>query len=473
MKKIKPRTMFCYSIGNLGYGTVSQTLNSFVMFFATSVLSIPGTLVGLAVAISTLWDGVSDPLIGDLSDRSSNRLFGKRINYMFFASFGIAVSNILIWIIPSNLPVGVKFAWLVLNLLLLETFNTAFATPYVALGIDLVPDYNQQSALQGYKTIFLILGMIMPSILMMIFMPSAAGRQAQFNQSGYILIGLVTSALCLLCGLVSSLGCVKSAKKSESFLDGKPAEKHAMLHLFAKFFKVLKSKTFGPIIFGYSVALISSAILISVGMHLFTYCYHFDTIQIPSLMAILFVAAILSQPVWIFLSNRLDKKPSLNLALTLSLLGIGLTAVTFVFRQFFDNKLLFGLVCPCIFVCGFGTGALYSLPVAMFADALTLDRIKTGQNNSATYSGFLTLAYNISNSISLLIIGILLDVIKFDANQPVQALSVQNALGILVFAGCSLAIGLSIMIFSKYKIKRSDVLKAQMRAEIKKKKVNT
>ena len=150
-------------------------------------------------------------------------------------------------------------------------------------------------------------------------------------------------------------------------------------------------------------------------------------------------------------------------------MGIGLTAVTFVFRQFFDNKLLFGLVCPCIFVCGFGTGALYSLPVAMFADALTLDRIKTGQNNSATYSGFLTLAYNISNSISLLIIGILLDVIKFDANQPVQALSVQNALGILVFAGCSLAIGLSIMIFSKYKIKRSDVLKAQMRAELKQK----
>jgi len=310
--------MFCYSVGNLGYGTVSQTLNSFVMFFATSVLSLPGTLVGIAVAISTLWDGVSDPLIGDLSDRSGNRLFGKRINYMFFASFGIAISNVLIWIIPSSLPVGIKFAWLVLNLLLLETFNTAFATPYVALGIDLVPDYNQQSALQGYKTIFLILGMIMPSVLMMIFMPSSAGKQAQFEQKGYVLIGLVTSALCLLCGLVSSLGCVKSAKKSESFSDGKPAEKHAVMHLLSKFFRVLKSKSFGPIIFGYSVALISSAILISVGMHLFTYCYHFDTIQIPTLMAILFIAAILSQPVWIFLSNRIDKKPALNLALTLT-----------------------------------------------------------------------------------------------------------------------------------------------------------
>lgn len=456
--------MFCYAVGNLGYGTVAQTLNSFIMFFATSVLSLPGTLVGLAVALSTLWDGVSDPLIGNFSDRSTNAFLGKRINFMFVASFGIAIFNVLIWIIPSGLPTGIKFAWLVANLLLLETFNTAFATPYVALGIDLVPDYNQQSALQGFKTVFLIIGMIMPSILMMIFMPSSAGKQAQFDQSGYIYISVVTSILCLICGLVSCFGCVKSAKQTVF-----QASDNTQSHLFSKFFKVLKDKNFGPIIWGYSVALISSAILISVGMHLFTYCYHFDTIQIPVLMAILFVAAILSQPVWIFLANRLDKKPSLNLALTLSLLGIGLTAITFVFRQFLANKVLFGLVCPCIFVCGFGTGALYSMPVAMFADALTLDKLKTGQNNSATYSGFMTLAYNISNSIAMLVIGVLLDVIKFDANQPVQALSVQNALGILVFVGCSLAIGFSIMIFSKYKIKRSTVLKAQMRAELKQK----
>lgn len=429
------------------------------------MLSIPGTLVGLAVALSTLWDGVSDPLIGALSDKSSNKLFGKRINFMFFASFGIALSNLLIWIIPSSLPTGVKFSWLVLNLLLLETFNTAFATPYCALGIDLVPDYNQQSALQGYKTIFLIAGMIMPSILMMIFMPSTGGSQAQFDQSGYIIISVVTSALCLICGLVSCFGCVKSAKKSQSLIDGGDNEK--LIDLFSKFFKVLKNKNFAPVIFGYSVALISSAILISVGMHLFTYCYHFDTIQIPALMAVLFVGAIVSQPVWIFFANRKDKKPTLNIALTLTLFGIGLTAITFLFRQFLSNQVLFWFVCPCIFVCGFGTGALYSLPIAMFADALTLDRLKTGKNNSATYSGFLTLAYNISNSIAMLIIGILLDLIKFDANQPVQALSVQNSLGILVFVGCAVAIGASIAIFSKYKIKRSDVLKAQMRAEIK------
>lgn len=463
MKKIKTRTMLSYAIGNLGYGTVAQTLNSFLMFFATSVLSLPGTLVGLAVAIAAMWDGFSDPFVGYLSDKSKNKFFGKRINFMFFATFGIAIFNILIWIIPSSLPTGAKFGWLLVNLLILETFNTSFATPYVALGIDMAPDYNQQSALQGYKTVFFIIGMIMPSILMFIFMPASSGAQAQFNQQGYINIALVTSLLSIVCGLISCFGSLKSAKRIT--MVNKEDNKYGITELFSDFFKVIKSKNYGPIILGYSIALISSAFLTSVGMHLFTYSYHFNSVQIPTLMAILFISAIISQPVWIFLSNRLDKKPTLNLALTTTLFGIGLTATTFLFREFVKNTTLFGLVCPCIFVCGFGTGALYSLPISMFADAITLERLKTNKNKSATYSGFMTLAYNIANSVALLFIGILLDLIKFDSTQPVQALSVQNSLGLIVFAGCALSIALSMLIFSKYKIKRSDVLKAQMKYE--------
>lgn len=513
MKKLKPKTMFAYAVGNLGYGTVGQTVNSFIMFFATSVLSLSGTLVGLAIALSTLWDGFSDPLVGYLSDKSSNRFFGKRVNFMFVASFGIAICNILLWIIPNNLSNGIKFAWLLITLLLLETFNTAFATPYVALGIDIAPDYNQQSALQGYKTVFFILGMIMPSVLMFVFMPSTQGIQAQFNRQGYVNISLVTSALCLLCGLVCSFGCFRVAKGAskankkkkpnseekikfdnenkfdtkfdetntvESKLDKNNADKtknykkanknrkkskQSFAKLFSEFFYLLKNKNFGPIVVGYSVALMSSAFLISVGMHLFTYCYHFSSVQIPAIMAILFVSAIVSQPFWVFLSNRIDKKPTLNLALTTLLFGIGLTAVTFVFREFLSNSVLFGFVCPCIFVCGFGTGALYSLPVSMFADSLTLERIKTGQNKSATYSGFMTLAYNIANSVALLVIGVLLDLIKFDAAQPVQALSVQNALGIIVFGGCGLSIAFSMIIFGKYKVKRAQVLKANLQMQ--------
>ena len=142
MKKLTARTKLCYGIGNLGYGTVAQTMNSFIMFFGTSILGISGSLVGLAIAISALWDGLSDPLIGYLSDKSKNKFYGKRLNFMFVATFGIAIFNILLWLIPSSLPMGIKFVWMLVSLLIVETFNTMFATPYVALGIDIAPDYN-------------------------------------------------------------------------------------------------------------------------------------------------------------------------------------------------------------------------------------------------------------------------------------------------------------------------------------------
>ncbi|MDD3862992.1 MAG: MFS transporter [Clostridia bacterium] len=467
--KLDFKTKFCYGIGNLGYGTISQTVNNFIMFFGTSVLGISGTLVGIAVAISVFWDGISDPIIGYASDKHNNKVFGKRLGFMLIASFGMAFFNILLWTVPFESSDAVKFVWLLVCLLTLETFCTTFATPYVALGIDLAPDYHEQSRLQGYKTVFFILGMIMPSILMLLFMPSNSGEQAQFMQSGYVNIAYFTSILGLICGAICIIGTLKKVQKIYKFKKSKKTKTstksvfNSFFKIFHTFFLALKKKNFGSIIIGYSVALISTAFLCSVGLHLFTYAYHFTSSQIAILMAGLFVSAIISQPFWIHLSNRIDKKPALKVSLVVVLIGIGLTSLSFIFRLYIETHITFFVVLGCIFVCGFGTGALYSLPISMYADAITMDRLKTKQNTSGIYSGFMTLAYNIANSVALLIIGVLLDLIKFNAAEPVQAISVQNWLGGIVFIGCAVSIALALSIFSKYDLKRSDVLKSRLK----------
>ena len=106
---------------------------------------------------------------------------------------------------------------------------------------------------------------------------------------------------------------------------------------------------------------------------------------------------------------------------------------------------------------------MQSLPISMYADVVTLEQYKTGENKSGVYLGYYSFTYNLSNSISLLIIGVLLDAIKFNPSEPIQALSVQTGLGTIVFCGCSIALAASILIFSRYKIKRADVLKAQLK----------
>jgi GPH family glycoside/pentoside/hexuronide:cation symporter len=464
--KLDFKTKFCYGVGNLGYGTIAQTVNNFIMFFGTSVLGISGTLVGIAVAVSVFWDGLSDPIIGHISDKYNNKIFGKRLGFMLVATFGMIVFNILLWLVPMNTSDGIKFIWLLVSLISLETFCTMFATPYVALGIDLVPDYQEQSKLQGYKTVFFILGMIMPSILMFIFMPSNSGEQTQFMQTGYINIAYFTSMLGLICGIICILGTIKKVQKVYKIKEVQKVKSNSVnsfFNIFYNFFLALKKENYGSIIIGYSVALISTAFLCSVGLHLFTYAYHFTSSQIALLMTILFISAIISQPFWIYLSNRIDKKPALKISLVIVLIGIGLTAISFIFRNYIENITSFFVVLSCVFVCGFGTGALYSLPISMYADVITMDRLKTNENNSGIYSGFMTFAYNIANSIALLIIGILLDLIKFNSAEPVQAISVQNWLGCIVFIGCAVSISLALAIFSKYNLKRSDVLKAKLK----------
>ena len=105
---------------------------------------------------------------------------------------------------------------------------------------------------------------------------------------------------------------------------------------------------------------------------------------------------------------------------------------------------------------------MYSLPFSMYADAVTLEMFKTGQNNAGAYTGYYSFTYNLANSVALLIIGFLLDFIKFDSTQPVQAMSVQTGLGMVVFFGCTIFLALAITIFSKFSVKRSDVLKVEM-----------
>ncbi len=468
MKKLRPITKLCYATGNLGYGVISQTMTTFIMFFGTSVLGIKGSLVGLCVALSTFWDGLSDPLIGYLSDRTESKFWGRRLGYLFFGTIFMATFNILIWSVPNSFSELGKFFWLLVCLLGIETANTCFATPYVALGIDIAPGYNEQSILQGYKTVFFILGMVLPSLLMMIFMPNSNNELGQLNQSGYINMSYATSILGIVCGFICIFGTFKKAKSMPKYRTRKK-EKNAFFKVLYNFFLTLKDKNYGAIIISYSVALISAAFLTSVGLHLFTYCFHFNTTQIPIVMTCLFVGAILSQLFWIPLSKKIDKKPTLIWAYITILIGIFLTFFVFLFREQFGVTACFWLVLVCITFCGFGTGALYSLPISMFADNITMDKLRTGENKSATYSGYMTFAYNIANSIALLVIGILLDLIKFDPKSPVQAQKVQSWLGIIVFGGCAICILIALLVLKRYNLKRSDILKEQLLAKQKKK----
>jgi len=93
---------------------------------------------------------------------------------------------------------------------------------------------------------------------------------------------------------------------------------------------------------------------------------------------------------------------------------------------------------------------MYSLPSSMYSDAITKINKITKTNRTATYSGVMTFMSNIFNCILQLIIGVMLDLIKFNPDKIKQSLEVQTGLAIILFVGIQSALIVGYYIFSKY-----------------------
>lgn len=437
----------CYGIGNLGYSVVNQTITNFFMFFGTSVLKVPGSLIGLAVAISTVWDAVTDPVVGFISDNHQLGKLGYRNGYILIGTLGVSIVNIFIWCIPLNLSVGVKFVWVLVCLLLNETFCTLYSTPYGALGGDIVSSYNDRTEIQIYKTIFFILGMVLPSVLLYIFLPNTPQYpQGQLNPAGYRYIAFVCSIIMLVCGIVCVLGTLKCTHTKTS-----ETKKFSIKELLKEYRDSFKNYHQRLVIIGYSLSMISSAILTSVGLHFFTYCFGYSSLKITILLSALLLFMAISQPFWYNLSKKEDKKPALLTGLLVSIVGVIVIMLSYVFKDVLGN-MSFYIILIAICIVGFGTGTLYSLPASMYLDVGKY--INPQDDNGATMQSFLTFSYNIANAIALFVVGVLLDVIKFNPNESYQTRPTQTGIAIILFLGALLSLISSFLVFSKYKLKQ-------------------
>lgn len=440
------RSKIFYGFGGLSYSVISQTISNFFMFFATSVLGISGTLVGITIGISTIWDGISDTIVGYLSDNYSIGKLGNRNGYMLIASIGMSIFNVTLWCVPSSISLGLKFVWILVSLLLLETFNTMFATPYSALGNEIAKDYNDRTKVNAYNIVFYLIGIIIPSILMFIFLPNTEEYPiGQLNPNGYKKIAIVSSIICLVFGLVCSITTLKH--KGKISITNK--EKFSIRNLFSNFLFSFKNKRLSKIIWGYVLTSIATVFLCSVGMHFFTYSLFYTSSQITFLLLSLIFGTIISQPLWVFISQKRRKKPALIVGILITILSVFGVIGIYLFRiELYGVSYILMLI--LVFLCGVGSGAMYSLPSSLFGDAID-GIVKKGNSKHATYSGSMTFASNMANSITQLLVGILLDLIRFDSSLEVQTLGVQTAIALILFVGVQAALIVACAIFASYK----------------------
>ena len=95
-------TKVAYGFGSVAFGVKNNGFDYFFLIFYSQVMGVDAPLVGTALLIALMFDAVSDPLIGYMSDNTHSR-WGRRHPYMYFAAIPVAVSYFFIWNPPTSL----------------------------------------------------------------------------------------------------------------------------------------------------------------------------------------------------------------------------------------------------------------------------------------------------------------------------------------------------------------------------------
>ncbi len=165
-------------------------------------LGMNPALVGLLGAIPRLTDALTDPVMGYLSDHTRSR-WGRRRPYIFWGALAAAALFALLWQLPEGRSESFYFTWFLVGSILFYVAYTVFATPWVALGYELTPDYHERTRLMGVQNFIGQLAYVVtPWFLWIMTNERWFDDQIQGAASLAVLIAVVVAGLGILPALV-------------------------------------------------------------------------------------------------------------------------------------------------------------------------------------------------------------------------------------------------------------------------------
>ncbi|MGK0443052.1 MAG: GPH family glycoside/pentoside/hexuronide:cation symporter [Pseudohongiellaceae bacterium] len=111
-------------------------------------LGMNPALVGLLGALPRLTDAITDPLMGYISDHTKSR-WGRRRPYIFCGAIAAGIIFAVLWQFPEGKSESYYFWYFLIGSFFFYLAYTIFATPWVALGYELTPDYHERTRLMG------------------------------------------------------------------------------------------------------------------------------------------------------------------------------------------------------------------------------------------------------------------------------------------------------------------------------------
>lgn len=302
---------FGYGLGDFGLNLHWQGMGLFLTFFQTEIMGLSPVWAGVTFFVAALWDGITDPIMGVIADRTRGR-WGSHRPYLLFGAVPLAASLALAFTAPGFTgPAAVMYG--LATHMLLRTTYTVVAIPYSSLSARMTSNADERTSLTGWRMQFAFLGGAAVSWMM----PALAKHFADLDGAqGYAvaasIIGAVSAVAFVLCFLIVREQPVAASRLAQegSFWDD------------LKGFLALVRRG-GPTVQLYLCILISQ---IMVPLQARNYLYFFkygigDMGRADQALALFGAINVLCVPLWVWLIRRTEKLTGFMVGGTLFAIG--------------------------------------------------------------------------------------------------------------------------------------------------------
>jgi len=420
-----------YAVGDLGCNLYWQSISLFLYFFYTDVLGISPVWAGVAFAVGSMFDAISDPVMGSIADRTRGGARGRYRPYLLWGAVPLGLSFAAMFYVPplSGLALVV---YATLAHVLCRTFFTVVSIPYLAMSSNLTSDSGERANIAGLRMVFAATGAVTIAFFLPKLVAAATGQVAQPWFVAALLVAAIATLIILACYF---------STRENAFTDEHQGQPLTLRSILAdvvgdvmRFWGMLRKN--GPLarVFG-AIVVISVALTMFSKNVLYLFKYGLERPElIPVALVIPAAMLILCAPLWVGFSKRTSKRTAWMLGSVFA--GCGYLGF------YFNTSAAVGVAFGWIALIGAGTSGFAIMYWAMLPDTVEYNEWQLGERNEAKVVGFATFAQKTALAINALILGQVLQWLGYVANQDMQAATlagIKATMCLVPFAGVLLS----------------------------------
>ena len=375
--------MINYSYTNMFLGGAGYIISMYFTIFLTDVVNLDLKQAGMVVMFATLWDAVTDPVMGIITDRTRSK-YGKHRRYLLWGIPVLFVSYTLLWNSYGITPKS-AMVYYTLIYMLYKTAYTIISVPHTAMLPELAPDYDLRTQYNSMGYLFNSAGMV-PAYLIAIAILAIFGSGSKINSQSktpFVVIGLVLSAF------FSTAVYLTYSKTREPSSLSNVNEKLDIKYFFNEYVLVFKNRSFRQYFF------MNLFYQFATGFYLNTKVYYIKYLanQYKSyalLNAVAGVAEAAAFPLNYALTIKFGKKRCGSIVTPLMVAGLSIGLFMMSSSGGASGVFWFLLMLLSMILYPFGMSGLGFVATNVFPDLTDVDELITGRRREGVISTFNT-----------------------------------------------------------------------------------